>query len=207
MAGILIYNAPRMAMRIIPFDELVRRYFSGEAFVVIDTETTGLNTFHDDIIEVAGLIWQKGAEPITFQELIQVNPNKITPAAWEIHQIPLEEIQSARLAADVFTDFMAFAGDRSIIAHNAKFDFNFLNSNLIRAGLTPYQNDFVACTYTYAKEQQRPGKLSELAVHYGVAVESNNLHRALYDVNVLTGVLNKMMKENEPEDMQYSLIF
>lgn len=194
-------------MQIIPFDELVRRYFSGESFVVLDTETTGLNTFHDDIIEVAGLIWQKGAEPKTFQELIQVNPNKITQAAWEIHQIPLEEIQSARQAMDVFNDFMQFADGRSIIAHNAKFDFDFLNSNLIRSGLTPYQNDFVACTYTYAKEQQRPGKLSALAADYGVKVESGNLHRAMYDVAVLTEVLNRMMKENEPTDMQYSLIF
>ena len=36
-------------MQLITLQDLVRRYFSGEGFVLFDTETTGLNTYHDDV--------------------------------------------------------------------------------------------------------------------------------------------------------------
>ena len=193
-------------MRLVPFPELIRRYFSGESFVVFDTETTGLNTFHDDIIEIAGATWQLGQPVGTFCELIRVNPNRITSGAWNVHQIPLEQIQSARPAREVLADFMAFAGSRTLIAHNARFDYDMLNYNLLRNGLRPYQNDQTVCTCTYAREQLIPAKLSDLASHYSINLTDIKLHRASYDVEVLTGILNKMMKQHEPAELQYSLI-
>ncbi|MCK5605770.1 3'-5' exonuclease [Candidatus Pacearchaeota archaeon] len=193
-------------MQLITFQDLIRRYYSGEEFVLFDTETTGLNTFHDDIVEIAGMIWQKGQEPKTFQEIIKVNLNKMSDGAWEIHKIPKEEIEAARESSDVLNDFLAFAGDRSLLAHNIRFDYEILNSNLMRSGLKPYQNDQAACSLAYAKEQSMPGRLSELAKYYKVKVTTGDLHRALYDVEVLMEVMNKMVKEHEPEEMQYSLI-
>ncbi|MFH1012724.1 MAG: 3'-5' exonuclease [Candidatus Peregrinibacteria bacterium] len=193
-------------MRLIPFPELIRRYFSGESFVVFDTETTGLNTFHDDIIEIAGITWQHHQEPQTFQELIRVNPNKITQGAWEVHQIPLEEIKAARLPSQVLKDFMEFAQDRVLIAHNAKFDYDILNSNLVRNGLKPYQNDQAVCTVNYAREQLIPAKLVDLASHYKIELKNRTLHRATDDAIVLIEILDHMMKEHEPAEMQYSLI-
>ncbi len=194
-------------MRHISLEDLVRRYHSGEGFVVFDTETTGLNTYHDDIIEIGAMVWEKGKDPVNFQELIKVNTAKISPEAWAVHQIPEDEILAARNPEEVLKDFIDWTENRSIIAHNAKFDYDFLNSNLIKAGMKPYQNDDVACTLVYAREQGKPGKLGELAKHYNVSVEGDNLHRALYDVQVLMEVLNKIMAENEPEEMQYSLVF
>ena len=193
-------------MQIIQFQDLVRRYHSGESFVLFDTETTGLNTFHDDIVEIAGMIWQKNGEMKTFQELISVNMNKMTEGAWKIHQIPREDIEKARPANEVLSDFMKFADGKALIAHNIRFDFDMLNSNLIRNELQPYSNNQVACSLAYAKEQSMPGKLIDLAKHYQVNIKTDNLHRALYDVEVLMQVLNIMMKEHEPADLQYSLI-
>lgn len=193
-------------MQLISFQDLIRRYHSGEGFVLFDTETTGLNTFHDDIIEVAGMIWQKGVEPKIFQELINVNINKITEGAWRIHKIPQEDIEMARSTQMVLTDFMKFCGGRPLLAHNIRFDFDILNSNLVRNGLKPYPNDQVACSLAYAKEQILPGRLSDLANHYQVQIEHDNLHRALYDVRILIEIMNTMMKEHEPAELQYSLI-
>lgn len=193
-------------MRLIAFQDLIRRYFSGESFVIFDTETTGLNTFHDDIVEIAGMTWQRGSEPQKFQELISVNPNKITPEAWKIHQIPLPEIRAARPPAAVLRDFMDFCADRVLIAHNAKFDYDMLNSNLIRSGLLPYQNDQAVCTVNFAREQKIPAKLGDLARHHKIELSDITLHRALADVEVLCRVLDKMMKDNEPAELQYSLI-
>ncbi len=193
-------------MQLIPFQDLVRRFHSGEEFVLFDTETTGLNTYHDDIIEIGGVVWQKGGEPRAFQEVMNININKIDKSAWEVHKIPREMIESARPPSDVLKDFVTFCGRRPLLAHNIRFDFDMLNSNLIRNGLKPYHNEQVACSLAYAKEQGMPGRLSDLAGVYQVRIESNNFHRALYDVEVLMEVMNRMMKQHEPAEMQYSLI-
>lgn len=193
-------------MQIIPFQDFVRRYLSGEGFILFDTETTGLNTFHDDIIEIAGMVWQKDREIKTFQELMTVNINKISSGAWDVHKIPQEEIEKARHPSEVLADFVAFADGRSLLAHNVRFDFDILNSNLIKNGLKPYSNDQAACSLAYAKEQGKPGRLMDLAQYYKIKIKNDDLHRALYDVEVLMSVMNKMMKENEPEELQYSLI-
>ncbi len=193
-------------MKIIQFQDFINRYFSGEEFVLFDTETGGLNTFHDEIIEIGAIIVSKDGKIKEFEEIMKVNTNKINPIAWSIHKIPKEEIDSARSQEEVFKDFIEFCGDRVLVAHNIKFDFQMLNSNLIRNNLRPYQNDDVVCTLAYSKEQKLPGKLGNLAKHYNVKTQENSLHRALYDVQILKGVVESMMKEHEPEDMQYSLL-
>ena len=193
-------------MQLIPFKDLVRRYHSGESFVLFDTETTGLNTYHDDIVEVAGAIWQKGKDLKVFQELISVNTNKITGGAWDIHKIPKEEIEKARQPSEVLSDFLAFCKNRPLIAHNIRFDFDILNSNLIRSGLKPYQNDQTACSLAYAKEQGMLGRLQDLASVYKINIQQGSLHRALYDVRILMEIMDLMMREHEPADLQYSLI-
>lgn len=193
-------------MKVITFQDFIQRFYSGEEFVVFDTETTGLNTFHDDIIEIGAQKWSKEGKLETFCELMWVNPNKITPGAWEVHKIPLEEIEAAKRPSEVLNDFIAFAGDRTLVAHNIKFDYPILNSNLVRNGLKPYQNDEVACSLIYARELQMPGKLSELAKHLKVTTQKDALHRALYDVGVLAEVLAVFMKAHEPKEMQYSLL-
>lgn len=193
-------------MQIINFSDFIRRYYSGEEFIIFDTETTGLNTFHDDIIEIGAQKWSREGKLETFCEMMWVNPNKISQGAWEVHKIPLEEIENAKKPTEVFADFMAFTGDRTLVAHNIKFDYPMLNSNLVRNGLKPYQNDQVACSLIYSKEHQMPGKLSELAKHLKVETQQQALHRALYDVGVLADVLTVFMKANEPKEIQYSLI-
>jgi len=193
-------------MEIIPFQDFIRRFYSGEDFIVFDTETTGLNTFHDDILEVGARRWNKTGPQESFEELIWVNPNKITPASLEIHRIPPEEVEKARKPEQVLNDFIKFCGNRPLVAHNIKFDFPMLNSNLVRSGLKPYQNEQVACSLMYAKDQMLPGKLEELAEHYRIETSPEALHRALYDVNILIEVLSLLLKEYEPEEMQYSLV-
>lgn len=194
-------------MKIISFPDFIRRFHSGEEFVVFDTETTGLNTFHDDIVEVAGKIWKKDGSTKSFNELIAVNSHKLAGKAQEIHGIKAADIKKARQPNEVLKDFVDFCAGRALVAHNIKFDFDILNSNLVRNSLTPYPNDDVACTLIYAREQMLPNKLDDLARHYKVETQSDKRHRALYDVEILIDLLNKIMKEHEPEDLQYSLIF
>jgi len=194
-------------MRIIPFDEFIRRYYSGEEFVLFDTETTGLNTFHDDIIEVAGVIWNKEGIKSSFQELIAVSPHRLHNAAQAVHGITEEDIKDARMVEHVLGDFTNFCNNRALIAHNIRFDFPMLNSNLVRNGLRPYPNDDVLCSLEYARSNMMPGKLSELAKHLNVEFDKTSLHRAMADVVLLSEVMRKIMKSNEPKEMQYTLVF
>lgn len=194
-------------MQIIPFQDFIRRYYSGEGFVVFDTETTGLNTYHDDIVEIGAVTWKKGESPKEFNKLLKINLSKMTDGARQVNQITDEEILAADDPTQVLQEFMEFCGGNTLLAHNIRFDYDILNNNLVRYGLNPYPNSHVACSLQYSKDQQRPGKLSELAKSYRIKPKTENLHRALYDVQILCEVMDKMMKEHEPQEMQYSLIF
>ena len=115
-------------------------------------------------------------------------------------------VEEAREPSNVLKDFIDFCDNRPLVAHNIRFDFDILNSNLVRHGLKPYQNDQVVCSLNYAKEQQLPGKLGDLAHHYDIKIKDMSLHRALYDVETLKKIFDHIMSENEPKDMQYSIV-
>ncbi|MBM3229946.1 3'-5' exonuclease [Candidatus Parvarchaeota archaeon] len=194
-------------MNLLSLPELLRHYYSGGPLVMFDVETNGLNTFHDEIVEIAALVLDKNGEQERFEEVLYLHPNKINAEAWKVHKIPPEVLEKARKPQAVLSDFIAFCKDRSLVAHNIKFDFPILNANLIRHGLRPYQNEKVACTFMYSKDFNLPGKLSELAKHYGLHPAASSLHRAMADVELLSAVMQAMLKEHEPGQMQYSLVF
>ena len=101
-------------------------YFE-EEYVVVDLETTGLSPFNgDEIIEI-GVTEIKG-DRIYRNYSRLVKPNGFIPSViTEITNITNDMVQDALPLEDVLPNFMKFIGDRTIIAHNAKFDIGFFN--------------------------------------------------------------------------------
>lgn len=99
-------------------------------FTVFDTETTGFDPLKGDrIIEIAGIRIENGIiqEEKTFVAL--VNPERAIP--WEskqVHHIGDEDVKDAPTIDQVLPAFLEFAADSILVAHNAKFDMNFLQS-------------------------------------------------------------------------------
>ena len=117
--------------------EFLRAYNEDE-IVVFDTETTGLNVFTDDIIEVAA-IRIKGGEVVGEPLDLYIETDKpILPKLGD-KENPMYAIYHEKLAkgellppADALRRFLAYVGTSPILGHNANYDYNILDNNLQR---------------------------------------------------------------------------
>ena len=96
----------------------------GSAYVVLDVETTGLNTFTDEIIEIGAVRFENGVEVAEFSELIDPRrplPDKIV----EITGITSAMLRGRRTLREAMPDFAKFCEGAVLVAHNASFDLAF----------------------------------------------------------------------------------
>ena len=97
-------------------------------FTVFDLETTGLDPLKGEkIIEIAGIRIENGVilEGTPFVHL--VNPERRIPwEARQIHKISDDDVSHAPTIDVVLPQFLQFAKDSILIAHNAQFDMGFL---------------------------------------------------------------------------------
>jgi DNA polymerase III epsilon subunit family exonuclease len=158
-------------------------------FVVFDLETTGLSAASSQICEV-GAVRVRGLELVdSFQSL--VNPGVALPdPVARLTGLRERELRSAPPAATVLPDFLAFAADTLLVAHNARFDQSFLERQLLalhgrRLSEPPL------CTAALARRllegRLRRVGLASLANFFGVA--TTPCHRALPDAEATAQVL------------------
>ncbi len=97
-----------------------------DTIIILDTETTGLDHKCEKLIEIAAVKMQ-GTEIVeTFSSL--VNPQKpIRHSSFLIHNISEEMVQDAPNIEEVLPRFLEFVGDHAFVAHNAIFDYSFIN--------------------------------------------------------------------------------
>ena len=114
------------------------RAYNEEEIVVFDTETTGLNVFQDDIIEIAA-IRIKGGEVVGEPLDLYIETDKpILPMLGEkenpMYAIYHEKMSTGELLSpsDALQRFLAYVGTSPILGHNANYDYNILDNNLQR---------------------------------------------------------------------------
>ena len=162
--------------------------------VVLDTETTGLQTEAGDrVIEIGciELIDRKLTER-TFHRY--VNPERaVGPGALEVHGIDDDFLATQPLFEDVAAEFLEFVHEAELIIHNADFDVGFINHELRRLE-TPVQDIREQCrvldTLALAR-RMHPGQqnsLDALAKRYRVDNSRRQLHGALLDAGILAEV-------------------
>jgi DNA polymerase III subunit epsilon len=103
------------------------------AFAVVDVETTGMRAgFGDRITEIAVAVVQGGRREIVFESL--VNPERPIPRAiCSITNITDEMVRHAPRFADLAERVLAVLAGRIFVAHNARFDWNFVSAELRRS--------------------------------------------------------------------------
>ena len=114
------------------------RAYNEEEIVVFDTETTGLNVFSDDIIEIAAIRIKGGemvGEPLdlyieTDKPILPMLGDKENP----MYAIYHEKMSTGELLSpsDALQRFLAYVGSSPILGHNANYDYNILDNNLQR---------------------------------------------------------------------------
>ena len=96
-----------------------------EQVVILDTETTGFHAGEDRLIQIAAAIMDGPDIIDRFQTF--VDPDRsIPPAIVELTGITDADVVGAPNPHEAVAAFAAFAGKRTLIAHNAKFDQGFL---------------------------------------------------------------------------------
>lgn len=149
-------------------------------FVAFDFETTGLHPAIDRIVEFGAVRFVIGQEQAEFSEL--ANPGMaIHPDAARVSGITDQMVAGKPPVAAVLPQFMAFAGDAILIAHNAEFDAGFLRSELQRAGLPTVEN-LIIDTQLLA-QKAFPGKKSYALQNLVdmLGIPANVAHRARDD--------------------------
>lgn len=163
-------------------------------FVIVDTETTGLEPRLDSLIEIAAVKVLNGEIVGEWDTL--VNPGVFVPQeVTSITGITTEMLKDAPWFKAIADDFLEFLGKDSIfVAHNVDFDRTFLNIHLGRAKKPLMENPYL-CTFKLAKQVHPNLKkygLGELASIFGVDLP--NAHRALHDARATAQLFNKFLR-------------
>lgn len=153
-------------------------------YLVVDTETTGLDPVKDRVVAIAGVWVRPGQGPIR-RESFLVDPGiPIPPEASAIHHIVDRHVQGAPTLAQVLPAFQGQDFD-VYVAHNAAFDFSFL----------PRSGRPVLCTLRLARKLwPRLPKFGNQYLRYALPVEVPEAeglpaHEALADAMVTSRIL------------------
>ena len=165
----------------------------GTAYVVLDVETTGLNTHTDEIIEIGAVRFENGVEVAEFSELI--NPGRPLPdKIVEITGITSAMLRDKRTLKDAMPDFAKFCEGAVLVAHNASFDMAFFRRAFALIGM-PFE--FTTLDTLALARNQYPNfkshKLGNICKMLGVSL--TNAHRAVHDARATALVLMKMLAE------------
>ncbi len=159
--------------------------------IIFDVETTGLRAKDGDrICEIAGVeMIDYVPTGVEFHEY--VNPTIPMPAkAEEIHGLSDAFLADKPLFNAIADSWVDFIGDARLVAHNAMFDFGFVNAELERVGHAPMSFERMIDTVAIAR-RKFPGSdnsLDALCMRFGIDLSARDKHNALLDTQLLADV-------------------
>lgn len=159
--------------------------------IVFDTETTGLSFSSGDRLVEIGCIEIINRVPTGEHFHVYLNPERPMPQeAYAVHGLSDAFLADKRLFVDHVDDLLAFIGDSPLVAHNASFDFGFVNGELKRCGRRPLSLDRMIDTLVIARARHPGAKhsLDALCSRYGIDRSHRVVHGALLDAALLAQV-------------------
>jgi len=159
--------------------------------IVFDTETTGLNPQEGHrLVEIGCVeIMNRVATGRTFHAYI--NPERdMPPEAERVHGLSLTFLSDKPCFLAVVPGFLAFVEDSPLVAHNAGFDFAFLNWELSQCGHPEIHVARMVDTLAMARTRHPGAKhtLDALCTRYGIDRSQRVKHGALLDAELLAQV-------------------
>jgi DNA polymerase III subunit epsilon len=159
--------------------------------VLFDTETTGLEPMNGDrVIEVAALELVNDL-PTGRHFHALIDPQRDVPSeASRIHGFTNKDLEGKPLFPAIAVELAAFFGDSKLIAHNAPFDFGFLDMEFSRAGMPLLGRDRMIDTLDLAKKRfpGMPNSLDALCRRFSIDLSARSTHNALLDCRLLAEV-------------------
>jgi DNA polymerase-3 subunit epsilon len=159
--------------------------------IIFDTETTGLDSLNDRIIEFGGVeLVNRFPTGRTFHVYINPQGRAVHPDALAVHGISDADLADKPVFSGIVAELMEFLEGAILVAHNATFDIGFLNSELSRLGLPAIEPSRVTDTLALArrKHPMGPNSLDALCRRYGIDNGRRTKHGALLDSELLAEV-------------------
>ena len=159
--------------------------------IVFDTETTGLNPLGGDRMVEIGCVemYNRVASGRHFHAYF--NPEREMPSDAEaVHGLTAMFLSDKPRFTDKAGELLEFIGDAPLVAHNASFDFGFLNFELERCGRPAVSTGRMVDTLTLARAKHPGAKhsLDALCMRFGVDRSQRVKHGALLDAQLLAQV-------------------
>ncbi len=163
--------------------------------VIFDTETTGLDSDLDHIIEMGAMKVVGGQVVDEFSSFVSTDI-ELTQNITNLTGITQEMLAGQPAMSDVLPKFLQFIKGSIIVAHNAEFDMAMLRSAAARLG---YEINWPCFCTMKLTRKILPGlpryNLDTLAEHFKLTFEAR--HRAVGDVKVLNGVIQEILDNDE----------
>jgi DNA polymerase-3 subunit epsilon len=159
--------------------------------IVFDTETTGFSFADGDrMVEIGCVELVNRVETgRTFHAYF--HPERSMPAeAQRVHGLSDAFLSDKPLFGAGVDALLDFLGDAPLVAHNASFDFGFLNGELARCGRAHVHLDRMVDTIVLARTKHPGAKhsLDALCSRYGIDRSHRVVHGALLDAQLLSQV-------------------
>lgn len=156
--------------------------------IVFDTETTGLSPQNGDRLVEIGCIelFNRVETGRVFHAYF--NPERTMPSeAQAVHGLSDVFLADKPFFADKVEDLLEFIADSPMVAHNAQFDFSFLNHELGLCARPIVLIDRMIDTLAIARARHPGAKhsLDALCSRYGIDRSHRVLHGALLDAQLL----------------------
>lgn len=162
-----------------------------ERAILFDTETTGLEPhLGHRVIEIAALeLINDVPSGRRFHTLI--DPQRDVPLdATRVHGFTAADLAGKPCFHEIAEALLNFFGSGRLIAHNAPFDFAFLDAELGSLGLPPLDRARMVDTLSLAKTRfpGSPNSLDALCRRFSIDLSARTAHNALLDCQLLAGV-------------------
>jgi len=162
-------------------------------FVVCDVETTGMSPYSNRITEICMLKLRNGVLVDSYESL--VNPGQyIPPFITRLTGISNSLVQNAPPFSSVAEDVAKFIENAAFVAHNASFDWGFVNGELTRAGVGALSNNTL-CTVKLSRRVipgMRSYSLGKLAASLDIPIRKR--HRARGDCEATTDLFRLLIE-------------
>ena len=162
------------------------------SYVVVDIETTGLDSAKDEIIEIGALKVEEGVITKEFSVLLKNDvhvPDDIVELTGITDDVLEKEGVDIKKALEKFREFCE---DSELVGHNVNFDLQFLQREFIKNGFPPMRNK-TTDTMRIARrkiESKSGHKLQKVAEYFGIVY--NELYRALSDCYLTYEIYEKL---------------
>ena len=159
--------------------------------IIFDTETTGLNPAGGDRMVEIGCVEIYNRVETGRHFHAYFNPERDMPfEAQEVHGLTNLFLSDKPRFSERVEDLLGFIGDSPLVAHNAGFDFGFLNFELERCGRPTVSMHRMVDTLALARSKHPGAKhsLDALCMRFGIDRSHRVKHGALLDAQLLAQV-------------------